>query len=321
MNILSINFFKSLRKLYSVLGLATNSTPFECDQNAESVSQKITNSLLSPEPCMIGRLGANELAVVVNYLGVKKKPIKLITFLKGQNPPWWWEKSQFQLLYNVAGFFPIKIEYIEKFCDLMINDIPEVDVLGSWLVGEKHFEKELQNCSKVGFELLNPYFSKIPWTKALEGKKVLVVHPFAKTIERQYLKRNLLFSENLLPAFDLKTITAVSSLAGETTPFKDWFDALEYLKAEIDKQDYDICLIGCGAYGFPLAAHVKRMGKKGFHLGGSLQLLFGIKGKRWENESYNAVFNYARLMNEHWVRPSEDEKPEKAEKVEGATYW
>ena len=27
--------------------------------------------------------------------------------------------------------------------------------------------------------------------------------------------------------------------------------------------------LGCGAYGFPLAAHVKRMGKKAIHMGGS----------------------------------------------------
>lgn len=47
----------------------------------------------------------------------------------------------------------------------------------------------------------------------------------------------------------------------------------------MDKVEYDVCLIGCGAYGFPLAAHAKRTGHKAIHLGGSLQLLFGIAGK------------------------------------------
>ena len=64
----------------------------------------------------------------------------------------------------------------------MLQDIPEVDILGSWLPEEQLFEKELENCPKINFELLNPYFSSIPWTKALEGKKVLVVHPFAEDI-------------------------------------------------------------------------------------------------------------------------------------------
>jgi hypothetical protein len=91
--------------------------------------------------------------------------------------------------------------------------------------------------------------------------------------------------------------------------------------AEIDACEFDICLIGCGAYGFPLAAHVKRMGKKAVHLGGSLQLLFGIKGKRWENPNYNEVYNYSNLINEHWVYPSLHETPQHASKVEEACYW
>ena len=73
-----------------------------------------------------------------------------------------------------------------------------------------------------------------------------------------------------MPDFDLITIKAVQSLGGGEQ-FQSWFDALDWMKAEIDKHDYDICLIGCGAYGFPLAAHVKRLGKKAFHLGGALQ--------------------------------------------------
>jgi len=113
----------------------------------------------------------------------------------------------------------------------------------------------------------------------------------------------------------------VQSIAGECTEFSDWFAALESMKNAMDKVEYDICLIGCGAYGFPLAAHAKRRGKKGFHMGGSLQLLFGIRGKRWENPDYNPFYNYARLMNEHWIKPSEEERPRAAQMVECACYW
>ena len=81
-----------------------------------------------------------------------------------------------------------------------------------------------------------------------------------------------------------------------------------------------ICLIGAGAYGLPLAAHVKRMGKKGIHLGGTVQLLFGIKGKRWEN-NYHKVYDYTTLFNEEWVRPNKLEVPQNAQSVEEACYW
>ena len=98
------------------------------------------------------------------------------------------------------------------------------------------------------------------------------------------------------------------------------------MEDEMDKTDYDICLIGCGAYGFPLAAHAKRKGKKAVHLGGALQLLFGIKGKRWEAKDYATKWHlpqdaYSSLFNEYWVRPSINETPSTALKVEGGCYW
>lgn len=218
-------------------------------------------------------------------------------------------------MHNNAGFFPDKIEKIEQFCELMLNDIPEIDILGSWLKQESFFQKEIGNVKRIVLEDLEPFFSSNPWTSALEGKKVLVVHPFAETIKRQYQKRELLFENNLLPAFELKTIKAVQSIAGEKTAFADWFEALESMKQQIDETDYDICIVRTGAYGFPLAAHVKRQGKKAIHLAGVTQLLFGIKGNLWDEY---VVWPYTNLYNAHWVRPGENEKQKNALVVEGA---
>ena len=140
---------------------------------------------------------------------------------------------------------------------------------------------------------------------------------------------NIFKNANILPDFhEIILIKSIQSSGnGDSNKFKNWFEALEYMKAEIDKVDYDICLIGAGAYGFPLAAHVKRTGKKAVHLGGALQLLFGIKGKRWEDPNYGvkawgiAKGSYTNLMNEHWVRPDNNERPKNPEIVEGACYW
>jgi hypothetical protein len=228
-----------------------------------------------------------------------------------------------------SGFFPPTVEKIERFCELMMEEMKEVDILGSWLSWESYFNKELQNVTKVSFHLLEPFWSEPAWTRALQGKKVLVVHPFAKLIEQQYKEnRTKLFKNpDILPEYDLQTIKAVLSLGGESNGFKDWFDALHWMQAEIDKKDYDICLIGCGAYGFPLAAYVKRQGKKAVHLGGSSQLLFGIRGKRWDNPNYEVVRwglpygFYPNLVNDYWIRPTDDLKPKNADQVEGGTYW
>ena len=75
-------------------------------------------------------------------------------------------------------------------------------------------------------------------------------------------------------------------------------------------------LVGCGAYGFPLAADIKRIGKCAIHLGGVSQLLFGIQGKRWD--SYGGV--YENMVNEHWIRPFEYELSDIIKKTEDGCY-
>jgi len=321
MNIMAIYALKILRKLYAKsFGLKVILRP-NCEEDPDKAAQIIYEALIAVDkPCMIARFGGTEMACLCNYLGVEKRTTNYIDYIRGIIHPWWWDPAIIKQMQRCGGFFPPQKDRIEKFCELMFRDIPEVDILGSWLPHERYFEKDLQSAKKIRLSLLDPFWAKNPWTRALEGKKVLVVHPFAQTIEKQYKKRELLFKNNLLPKFEIKTIKAVQSIAGEKTEFVDWFEALEHMKLEIDKVDYDICLIGCGAYGFPLASHVKRRGKKSVHLGGSLQLLFGIKGKRWGG-SYSRDFDYASLSNEHWTYPSNDERPCNVSKVEDACYW
>lgn len=318
---------KVLRKLYKI---ALGSKPERidgCHYDPDFASKIIYDALMADKPCMIARFGANELSAIRNYKSIKAHKTNIIKYIKGETFDWWWNKNILKNMCQNAGFFPPETPYLEKFCSIMIEDIPQVDILGSWLDMEQDLKDDLCGVTKVNLHLLEPFWSETPWTKALEGKKVLIVHPFSKTIEQQYRKREYLFENNLLPEFEIKTIRAVQSIASESVPFEDWFQALDWMKSEIDRQDYDICLIGCGAYGFPLAAHVKRKGKKAFHLGGSLQLLFGISGKRWDNPGYGfkqwglPAGSYTSLVNEYWVRPDTNERPIGISKVENGCYW
>ena len=146
---------------------------------------------------------------------------------------------------------------------------------------------------------------------------MLVIHPCAETINKQYQNRKYIWkNQNVLPEFELLTIKAVQTIAGETSEFSTWFEALEYMEKQMDTLDYDIAIIGCGAYGFSLSAHAKRMGKKAIHLGGATQILFGIKGKRWDE-----LPEVNKFYNEYWVYPSVDETPKNKERVENGCYW
>lgn len=321
---------KVLRKIYVKL-LGKQELPFlSREENPDTASDMIYELLNSGEPCMIARYGSTELIAVVNYLGVKQKNRDALSYIRGEMLDWWWNDSILQQMQRWSGFFPPTPEKISQFCELMLEDSKQVDILGSWLQNENYMLPYLKDVNnRVRLIYLEPYWSSNPWSRVLADKKVLVVHPFAELILEQYhTKRELLFEDkNVLPKFkSLTVVKAIQSLGGVDNGFQDWFEALDHMKHEISKVDYDICLLGCGAYGFPLAAHIKRQGKQAVHLGGSLQLLFGIRGKRWESEDYTKRVrhvikkSYPDLMNEHWVRP-DVYKNKKSESVEGGCYW
>lgn len=245
-------------------------------------------------------------------------------YISWQGEPSYFKHSQAQALCNNAGFFPYPDDKaMMKYLSLAVEDMKQVDILGSWRYNELCFKHELQRAIKVDRELMTPLLTDNPWSSALKGKRVLVIHPFAETIQFQYKRREALFpNTNILSEFTLFTLKAVQTQLGNKSEFKDWFEALQWMKDEMDKIDYDICLIGCGAYGFHLAAHCKRKGKQAIHLGGVLQLLFGIKGKRWESEGcYRTTYRYIDYYNDNWVRPSDAERPIQADLVEGGCYW
>jgi len=324
---MNMKIIKVMRKAYSLVDPVSDKKP-SCELDPNKVSNLISESIKSAKPLMIARFGAFELSTIVNYLGVSNYKKSVWKYIKGEEGDWIWNHKLIQYMYTNAGFFPPIVSEIEKFCQLMLEDKKHVDILGSWRVEEKFLLDDMK-AKRVHIRLLEPFWSEKPWTKELKNKKVLVVHPFKKTIEKQYEKRKFLFDNiDILPTFEsLTVIRAVQSIGGSTDKFQNWFDALEFMKEEVDKIDYDICLIGAGAYGFPLAAHVKRQGKQAIHLGGALQLLFGIKGNRWEDPNYGVKEwgirknSYIDLFNDYWVRADESEKPQSANKVEGGCYW
>lgn len=328
MNKLEIITLKALRKIYGKLFGSKSSTYDRGITDPDKASELIYNLLASGKPCMIARYGAFELASVVNYLGVKNAQHSCLKYISGKSPQWWWNKRLMGFMQSNAGFFPSTEENLMKFGEMMVEDSKQLDILGSWLPDEETMITDFKlNLTKVTLLSLEPYWSKNPWSRVLEGKKVLVIHPFASLIEQQYKeKRELLFDDKqVLPKFDLKTIKAVQSLGGDCE-YSDWFEALDFMKKKMDATDYDIVLLGCGAYGFPLAAHAKRMGKQAVHLGGALQLLFGIRGKRWDNPDYGIQEfgkqnTYKTLFNDSWIYPSASYIPSKAKQVEGGCYW
>ena len=255
----------SLRKVYSFFMRKKDQYPLQVN-DPDVASKLISDKILSGEPLMVSRFGAVEIGCVANYLGIKSINHRPLSFIRGETPEWWWNEGIRYCMKNNAGFFPNDDDNLKKFSELILEDIKIIDVLLSWQSKEVLFKDYLKKSVSVGFIWIDPFWSKVPWTQYLKGKSVLVVHPFSDEIDDQYSHNREYIHNNrqILPEFKLITLKAVQSIGG-TEKFSTWFDALDYMKQQIDGIDFDIALIGCGAYGMPLAAHIKRSGKQAIH--------------------------------------------------------
>ena len=311
---LGLNFLENVRKEQKKLFRILTK-----DESNSFYKQAIESKL----PQMLSRLGSPEANCLLNWMQVKSFDNAGITrhnisIFEGKSQIWVDQVKDD--LFNLVGFFPIEDQALRKFSSIYSEKIQSIDGICIWgfVPGENYLIKKFcPSAIRINPEVLDPFFFESPWTAKLRGKKVLVIHPFTESIESQYKKREKLFkNRDTLPEFGLKTIKAVQSIAGTKTSFSTWFEALDYMKSEINKIDFDIALIAAGSYGIPLSAHVKELGKCAIHMGGTLQILFGIKGQRWDDHPPTAA-----LYNEHWVRPSVKETVKNASIVEGACYW
>ncbi len=269
----------------------------------QETNELISTRLKAQEPFFAGRLGYNEARCMGETL-----------FANGHYS----EDTRIKMPLE-AGFFPSNPEYFKKFTEFSTEALGVSDLIGVWYTPYQYrlldsFAKEAQF---TDLAYLEPFFIEHPWTQVLAGKRVLVVNPFTQSIQSNYHDRaNRPFLDNLLPDFDLLTIKPPVTLAGNQPEGRTWIQEFEMLQEQVNTLEFDVAILGCGSYGFPLAGQIKKSGRSVIHLGGATQLLFGVKGRRWaERPEFSQVFEGS------WTSPLESERPANFQSVEGGCYW
>lgn len=276
--------------------------------DGEAGHQRVRD-LIASGPVAIGKIGESELRGLICYLQNRDADGDCKV----------WDKRS-ERLYTNAGVFPNLPEAFSDFGRAMVDTLPDMDGIAVWYNrGEAKVIKSLSPQAKLVYlSCIEPHLWDNPWINLCEGKRVLAISPFAKTIEHQHQHLSEVWQKKPAMAvpYEIATIETPLCAALVESPYASWQAGLDQLKAQMSAIDFDIAIIGAGAWSLPLAVHAKRIGKVGIHLGGPAQLIFGILGQRWE-----AMPNHSQFFNEHWVRPDSHERPDTFKKIEGGCYW
>jgi hypothetical protein len=168
------------------------------------------------------------------------------------------------------------------------------------------------------------YIYSNPWTRALRGKRILIVSAFADSIlEKIPFREKIYDGVDLFPECTFIAIRPPQTQGDYYNGMgdKEYFgDHLTKFTTELDKirELYDVALVSCGGYGNLVCNHIFESGKSAIYVGGVLQMYFGIMGSRWLKDEPDVV---RLFLNEYWTRPKEQERPSGYKGIENGCYW
>lgn len=186
--------------------------------------------------------------------------------------------------------------------------------------GEEVFARSLEP-----FNFLN---RSANWGECLKRKNILVISSFCESMKRQIENKKLdkIFGDKTwLEGCKFTFVRPPITLSGNHEN-KSWLVHFSDFKKRVSEHitsletKPDVVLVSCGGYGMPICNYIySELNLSTIYVGGVLQIFFGIIGKRWLNEK--EVLHFFEKYREHWIFPSEVEKPSNFNNVERGCYW
>lgn len=277
----------------------------------------IKNAIESNIPFFIGRIAGCELQIAHYFL--KNDFFDIV-------------ENMLQLENN-AGIRVNDNDSLKEYVNKLIESYQHCTAIAEWDINGKVFAHTGQGqhlittktpqILKINAKALEPYYFKqdISWMGALKGKRILIVHPFIKTFKKQHQNLKKIFpGRSWFEECELDFIQPPFTLAGnhQNKCWQEHYNEfIENLKEQAKNKDFDIALVAAGGYGMLISDYIfTELKRSVIYVGGALQIFFGVIGKRWfENKEI------MKLVNDDWIRPDKDDKPQNFTKVEKGCYW
>jgi hypothetical protein len=288
----------------------------------------IGNAIREKKGFSIGKIGQIEAEALAMFIQGAAQERQAFGTAQSRLP----DRIMTQLHVN-AGIFPNDMGGVEAFTNIYQNAMSACDILSvsyPWLIpGWGEYLKTCRggktNQISCRIPATEPFFVPNPFTRELTNKKVTVISPFVKSFQSQLEKRRDVWgerAEDFLPSTTQWSFVKAPLSAGIVPPIdEDWGSMIERLIDECfpsnrEHEWPDVILAGCGPGGLCLCQAAKERGKVGISMGGGLQILFGVRGKRWDQNP-----KFQNFINDSWVRPSGEERPPENVRVERGCYW
>ena len=285
--------------------------------------QNIHRLLSDPHrPHLIGRIAGIELKVAAHLLQSGNQ--RQIT------------NKDLAELENNAGIHTTSYASLKRYATQLLEAYEACSFIAEWPIGgevdtltgegQRFIARHTPYIPKGSALSLEPYYldptdHALSWLTALQGKRVLVLHPFVRTFQKQVEHLTQLYpGRSWLEGCHFQFLAPPLTLAGNHQG-RDWQEhyeeCLRMLRTQYQESPFDVALVGAGGYGMLLShALVKEFGVSAVYVGGALQLFFGVIGKRWFTNK-----EVMRLVNDRWTRPVKEDQPAEYQRVERGCYW
>ena len=234
------------------------------------------------------------------------------------------------VMKNNAGIKLSNVNSVMKYSQMYMQAFDQAEAYTAWephgdvykYITKSHDYIRSKYSSKLalwafGLDIFH-YIKTLPWTHALQGKRVLIISAFEESIKEKIPIRKEIYGVDLFPGCEILTIKPPQTQGTEDAEEFDVEIEKFFTKLDAIKDTYDIALVSAGGYGNLICSHIYSSGRSAIYVGGCLSMFFGIYGARWIKERPDILRLY---LNSHWSRPKESERPKNHTNIEGGCYW
>lgn len=271
-----------------------------------------------------GKLGVSELHWLYYPILVSRGPSLAKRWVFERQLRWNFE--------NQSGLFPADPQFCLSFAGSFAEDVRHLDSLGIMLLLPP---LEIEIFQHYGFANKLIFYAgqqpdrSIPadddncYLPLFRGRRLLLVCPFAGFLAQRATRGT--FEQVWAKAgkrwFEPAHVEAIEFPYGfepaTQRHYATALDLLDEVMREVRSRSFDVALIAAGGLGIPLAARIKAMSKVAISLGGDLQILFGVLGKRWrESEAWRRDY-----FTGAWVALPARYRPTRSDVCDHGAYW